>query len=186
MNHSPLLSQSYLFPKNKAAKKKNTGLIITSLVDAFSILVIYLLFGPSISGEAVNPEMNIQLPIAYASQLTDNETTIKVKNKLYYLQNEVLTSAQLGPALKKLALVMQAQNKSIKAPAINLKNETKGVENSKIFDKSMAIKKSKINEKSLVIIADKNGGIEDINPILIAASEAGMTQLRLAVEHQGE
>jgi hypothetical protein len=37
-----------------------------------------------------------------------------------------------------------------------------------------------------VIVADQKNDIEKLNPVLIAASEAGLSQLRLAVEHQGE
>lgn len=149
-NRSPmLLGQSHLRPQGANIKKKAATLMITSLVDAFSILVIYLLFGPAITGEAVNPELKLQLPVAYQSSLADQETSLVIKNNRYYLQNEEVAPQKLVAKLKQVGR--------------------------KFSDK-----------KALVIIADQKNDIEKINPVLIAASEAGLSQLRLAVEHQGE
>ncbi len=149
---SPLiLGQSQLKPKNSGIKKKVATLMITSLVDAFSILVIYLLFGPAISGESTKPELGITLPVAYQSQLTDQETNVIIKDKHYFIQDREVKVPQLAQELKKIA---------------NSNKIAKG--------------------KALVIIADQKNDMESINPVLIAASEAGLSQLRLAVEHQGE
>lgn len=147
---SMILGQSQLRPQDGNVKKKVAGVMLTSLVDAFSILVIYLLFGPSITGEAVPPEMGVQLPIAIQSELTDQETNLVIKGDHYYLQNHEVSKNQLLPALKKISAQMKER------------------------------------KKALVIISDKKNDIEQLNPVLIAASEAGLSQLRLAVEHQGE
>lgn len=146
-----LLGQSHLRPQGANLKKKAATLMITSLVDAFSILVIYLLFGPAISGEAVNPDLKLQLPVAFQSSLSDQETSLVIKNDHYYLQDKEVAPQHLVESLKKVS--------------------------GKFNDK---------NKKALVIIADQKNDIEKINPVLIAASEAGLSQLRLAVEHQGE
>jgi biopolymer transport protein ExbD len=146
-----ILGQSQLRPQNGSIKKKAATIMITSLVDAFSILVIYLLFGPAISGESIDPQLGLKLPIAYQSQLADQETSLVIKNNRYYLQNREVSSLNLGEELKKVSAKFSAKS-----------------------------------GKSLVIIADQKNAIEKINPILIAASEAGLSQLRLAVEHQGE
>lgn len=148
---SMILGQSHLRPKGSSVKKKAATVMITSLVDAFSILVIYLLFGPAVTGEAVSPELGVQLPVAIQSQLTDQETNLVIKNNRYYLQNHEISAAQLGPELKRLSAQL-----------------------------------SQANNKALVIVADQKNDIEKLNPVLIAASEAGLSQLRLAVEHQGE
>jgi biopolymer transport protein ExbD len=146
-----ILGQSHLRPNNGNLKKKAATLMITSLVDAFSILVIYLLFGPAISGEAVDPTLGLQLPVAIQSQLTDQETSLVIRNNRYYLDSKEVSARQLVPALKKVSTELTKKNK-----------------------------------KALVIIADQKNDIEKINPVLIAASEAGLSQLKLAVEHQGE
>ncbi len=153
INNKPsfLLDQSHLKPRNVNIRKKSMPLIITSLVDAFSILVIYLLFGPALTGENIDPQLGIKLPIAYHSDLAQNETTLIIKNNHYYIKEKKIDLSQLSSELKKIS-------------------------NSLSKDKS----------KSLVVIADQKNEMEQINPILIAASEAGMSQLRLAVEHQGE
>ena len=146
-----LLGQSHLRPQGANIKKKAATLMITSLVDAFSILVIYLLFGPAITGEAVDADLKLNLPVAYQSNLTNEETNLVIKNNRYYLQNKEVKPTQLVEKLKQVS--------------------------GKFADKS---------QKALVIIADKKNDIEKLNPVLIAASEAGLSQLRLAVEHQGE
>lgn len=146
-----LLGQSYLNPKGVNIKKKAATLMITSLVDAFSILVIYLLFGPSITGESIKPDLGVQLPVAYQADLTDHDTSLVIKNNRYFLQDHEVSVAQLVLELKKLSTQFSS-------------------------DKN----------KALVIIADQKNDIEKLNPVLIAASEAGLSQLRLAVEHQGD
>lgn len=148
---SPLLSQSYLNPNGGNIKKKAAGLMLTSLVDAFSILVIYLLFGPALTGESVSPTIGVQLPVAFQAELTDRETTITVKDNKYYIQEQEIPVSQLGNSLKKIAGTLKTTP-----------------------------------NKALVIIADKENGVEKLNPVLIAASEAGLSQLRLAVEQQGD
>ncbi len=148
-----LLDQSQLKPRGVNVKKKAVPLIITSLVDAFSILVIYLLFGPSVSGENIDPQLGVSLPMAYHSELAQDETTLMIKNDGYYIKNKRIELAQLTQELKKV---------------------------------SQTLSNDKDKSKSLVIVADQKNDIEKINPVLIAASEAGMNQLRLAVEHQGE
>lgn len=151
MQESPLLSQSYLNPKNGNLKKKVAGLMLTSLVDAFSILVIYLLFGPSMSGESISPKIGVNLPMAYQADLANQETTLVIKNKRYYIQETEVPLNQLVGTLKDITG--------------KLKNSP---------------------NKALVIVADKENEIEQINPVLVAASQAGISQLRLAVEQMGD
>jgi len=147
-----ILGQSQLMPNSGAnIKRKATGLIITSLVDIFSVLVIYLLFGPAFNGESIDSQLGVKLPIAYQSQLTDNENVLVIKNNQFILNQKEINERQLASELK-----MSAKNL-----AGNKKN-------------------------SLVIIADQSYDVDKLNPVLIAASEAGLNQLRLAVEHQGE
>lgn len=162
MNQSPLLNnsptkttilfgQSHLKPVGQSMKKRVATLMITSLVDAFSILVIYLLFGPAITGESVDPQLGLNLPIAYQSQLTDQENVLVIKNNRFILNTKDVSESNLLNELKKSATTLTGTKKN-----------------------------------SLVIVADKGYDVEKLNPVLIAASEAGLNQLRLAVEHQGE
>lgn len=146
-----LFGSSKLNPKGSNIKKKAATLMITSLVDAFSILVIYLLFGPSLVGESIDPQLGIQLPVAYKAELANEEIVLVLKNDEYYIKNKKIEKSQLSQEMKTVA--KELSNKS---------------------------------DKSLVIIADQKNNIEKINPILIAASEAGLNQLRLAVEQQGD
>jgi biopolymer transport protein ExbD len=152
--YSPLASCQSLSPQvsNKAAKKAG-GLIITSLVDAFSILVIYLLFGSSLNGEEISSNIGVKIPKAFFSQLIEQDVTLKVQNSRYFLNEKPIQKNQIAQQLRELY-----KNRAIK--------DDKG--------------------GSLVVIADQDRPAEEINPILIAASEAGYSQLKMAVEHEGE
>jgi len=146
-----LFGQSHLKPAGRSVKKKVVTLMITSLVDAFSILVIYLLFGPAITGESIDAKLGLSLPIAYQSQLTDQENVLVIKNNRFILNEKDVSELNLLTELKNSAKTLTGTKKN-----------------------------------SLVIVADKGYDVEKLNPVLIAASEAGLNQLRLAVEHQGE
>jgi biopolymer transport protein ExbD len=152
--YSPLASCQTLAPQvNSKTAKKAGGLIITSLVDAFSILVIYLLFGSSLNGEEVSSNLGVKIPNAFFSQLIEHDVTLKVKNNQYFLNDKPVRKNQIAEQLREM--YKSRANKD---------------------DKSAA----------LVVVADQDRPVEELNPILIAASEAGYSQLKMAVQHKGE
>lgn len=152
--YSPLTSGQSLSPQvNGKIGKKAGGLIITSLVDAFSILVIYLLFGSNLNGEAISNDIGVKIPSAIFSQLIEKDVTIKIQKNRYYLNETLIAKSQIAEKLRQIY-----KNRTIK--------DDKG--------------------GSLVLIADQDRPVEELNPILIAASEAGYSQLKMAVQHEGE
>ena len=79
------------------------ALPLTSLIDAFCIIVIYLLIGTQSGGLEINMPSKIQLPTAEAGQSIEKETSIvRVENGRYFLNDEAVSIAELGPRLAKL------------------------------------------------------------------------------------
>src|SRR5258708_39586811 len=84
---SSLKAQSTLRPKG--GKKRKTlvfSLTLTSLIDAFSILVIYLLinFGAS---QTVQPGKDMQLPMATQTDSMDVGTVVSINKGRYFVDD---------------------------------------------------------------------------------------------------
>lgn len=103
---SPLMEAQSLKP---GGKKKSSGaaslalaLPLTSLIDAFSIIVIYLLIGTQSNGiEVKSGQMN--LPIAEHSQGVDKEMAIlRIEKGNYFINDERVAGSQLGSKLETL------------------------------------------------------------------------------------
>lgn len=87
-----ILNQSSLINSQKGCKSKkklDSAVLLTSLIDAFSILVIYLLVNFN-DGEALIIDPNIHLPSAVQASLPTRHTVIKiVKGQLFLEDNKI-------------------------------------------------------------------------------------------------
>ena len=102
---SPLKSSSYLNPEGETGHKDiNAPLMLTSLVDAFSILVIYLLMHFSSSGEFLVLSKNMELPKAYYGAELIRHTIVKVEEGKYYVESEEVAEDQLVKKLLQLSV----------------------------------------------------------------------------------
>lgn len=100
--HSTIESQSSLRPQSKRGKKATTAtLMLTSLVDAFSILVIFLMMNSATQQSDFTAE-KVQLPKAVEAQTSFKTTTVKVQGKDFLVNNELTTAENLFLVLKKL------------------------------------------------------------------------------------
>ncbi len=100
MIESPLQDQLSLRPRALKAKKSlATALLLTSLVDAFSILVIYLIFNAANGSESLNLSKDMKLPFASHAVMLTNAPVLKVENNQYYLNDSLIALAQLPRAL---------------------------------------------------------------------------------------
>lgn len=92
-------------------KKKNfnSGLSLTSLVDCFSVLVIYLLVAASVGGVELATPKNMQLPKAAHSDTLAESAIVRLEGGKYFLNNKLVTIEELPEALRK----SQSQFKSI-------------------------------------------------------------------------
>ena len=100
---SPLSGESVIQPKNRNGQKTLVAaLILTSLVDAFSILVIYLLMSTTTATETMNLEKEITLPMATQSDMLQAGVVITALKSSYKISEEEIKAEELAPKLKAL------------------------------------------------------------------------------------
>ncbi len=111
---SALGSQSALKPKAALGKKALViTLILTSLVDVFSILVIYLLVNTSASQE-ITLKGDIELPIAHNTSVIESGLVLRIDGKDLYIDDQIVASEDLLSKLEEMAmqtLIIQADRK---------------------------------------------------------------------------
>jgi len=146
--HSPLKQQSTLRPTNGRRRRTMfASLMLTSLVDAFSILVIFLIMNTSASQDTLDVDMQkMALPKATNSQLIMDGVTVRVEGNSFEVDKKPVRKDQLVATLKQ------------------------------IYAASAEAKKD-----GLIIVADKNLGYEELNPVLLAGSQAGFSKFKFAV-----
>jgi biopolymer transport protein ExbD len=115
---SPLSSMQTIGSSGKNSGKNHSSLAValplTSLIDAFSIIVIYLLIGtqsatvePKISGQ-------IQLPVAEAGlQLSEEMPIVRIENGAYFIEDEQVSVSQLVQKLAELKQKLQKEDVQI-------------------------------------------------------------------------
>jgi biopolymer transport protein ExbD len=91
MNYRPLGTSVGSFGfKNKPKRNLAATVMLTSLVDTFSVLVIYLLVNFSTTGELLYMSEGIELPSATQSVTLDRNIVVRVeKDKLYIEEEEI-------------------------------------------------------------------------------------------------
>lgn len=101
IQQSILSSNSQLGPKKGRIKKTlAASLILTSLVDAFTILVVYLLNNFSSNNVIVSP--HIHLPMASQSELSEKSTMIKLEQGHYFINDKIVSEEELPVKLTEL------------------------------------------------------------------------------------
>lgn len=101
--HSKLAGTSMIRPKQAHHRRiMNAGLMLTSLVDAFSILVIFLIMNHSASQDVVNIGEKITLPTAQESQFIQEGIVVRVEDGRFMVEENPVTLPQLAAHLKKL------------------------------------------------------------------------------------
>lgn len=79
------------------------ALPLTSLIDAFSIIVIYLLIGTQGSGVEADIPVHMKLPIASHSQTLEKEhPTLRIQKGRYFLNDKAVSVSQLTNRLAEL------------------------------------------------------------------------------------
>lgn len=99
-----LWAQSFLVADKKCSTKMkkslSAGLTLTSLVDCFTILVVYLLVATTIGGQEVPVSKGIQLPVAGNSQSSVPDQIIRFENGTYYVKDQAVPMQDLLEFLK--------------------------------------------------------------------------------------
>lgn len=99
-NWSPLTSQAVVRPKGASTKRVLvSSLILTSLVDAFSILVIFLLMNASSGIETIEIEKGTRLPMAVSAESLSDGVVLKFENGAYYIGKTPVALEELATTL---------------------------------------------------------------------------------------
>lgn len=99
----PIASQGAIKSKGGGAKKHNMvfSLNLTALIDAFSILVIFLLSNYSGDAQNVNLSDKIKLPTATHSEMMTMGTVVKIEgNRLFVDEKEVKLENLIGKLIE--------------------------------------------------------------------------------------
>lgn len=137
----------------KAKKKGQAGLLLTSLVDSFAILVIFLMMNASTSYK-VELDPQISLPAALSGNPIEKATTLMIKGGRYFLEKKEYDAQQLATAIYQIT-------------------------NQKLADDAPEALKNQV--KSLIVVADKQMDFSELNPLIKIASSAGITEFKFAI-----
>lgn len=97
------VSRRYLKSKSRAKNRRDltATVMLTSLVDAFSILVIYLLVSFSTAGELLYISKGMELPAAHYVTKLDHNVVVKVeRDRLFVEQEEVSVGHLIGKLME--------------------------------------------------------------------------------------
>ncbi len=98
---SALAGTSRIRPSGSRARRTMVaGLMLTSLVDAFSILVIFLIMSHSTNQEVLNVGDKIQLPQARESQFIQEGVVVRVEGGRYFVDDKPVALSTLAASLK--------------------------------------------------------------------------------------
>ncbi len=152
-----ILSQmSPLGQKNQRKRNSDLGfsLNLTTLIDAFCILVIFLLSNMNGQTQQVDLAQQISLPEAQQNELIENGFIVQIQNNEISIDKVKLRPDQVPAHLMKL-------KSNLEAKSISMENEKK--------------------YESLIIQADKSVNFEMIGDLLRAAGQAGFSKYVFAV-----
>lgn len=151
--NSPMQMSSTLNPRGKRWKKSLAAdLLLTALIDAFSILVIFLLMNFSSNGEILFINKEMELPKAALGEMLDRNPVIKVEEGKVFLEEKQLTSEALIAELLEL-------RKSYRA------SHPEGEE----------------MPNTITVQADRRTKYESLNQVVLACAHAGFSDLKFAV-----
>lgn len=149
---SQMAAQSVIRPiGNRTKKTIIADLLLTALIDAFSILVIFLLMSFSSSGELLFISKGQELPKAsYAASLERN-TLVKIENEKIFVEDQEVTMASVVGVLLEVRKQWAQLHPGQEFPGI------------------------------LTIQADRRIKYEQLSQVIQASSHAGFSDIKFAV-----
>lgn len=90
----------------------NVALPLTSLIDAFSIIVIYLLIGTQNGGLEATPPTRMQLPTAESglSLPAEEMPVVRIERGVYYVNDKAVRADQLGAKLMEVRKGLRSES----------------------------------------------------------------------------
>lgn len=150
---SPLLSVSPINPHGHGSygREISAPLMLTSLVDAFSILVIYLLMHFSASGEILMVSKDTELPKAANTADLVRETIVKVEDGKYFVEDLEVTPEGLVAKLLEMRQTFAKDRPGEEVP-----------------DK-------------IIVQADRRTPYKVLNNVVLAGAQTGYSEIKFAV-----
>ena len=103
---SPLLEAMRVSPRSCGRRKNKmvATLILTSLVDAFVIMLLYLLCQNTGNGSTLELAKSEQLPFAVKTDALHAGTLVRVENGVYFLGDRQVAQGELAARLQELKM----------------------------------------------------------------------------------
>jgi len=144
---SHLASASILNPQGERHSKSIfADLLLTALIDAFSILVIFLLMSFSSSGELLTLK-GMELPKAVLGQTLERNPVVKLENDKIFLEDKQVTADELVAGLLELRKQFAATHPGVEYPGILT---------------IQADRRVKYEQLNSIVVATGNAGFSDI------------------------
>jgi biopolymer transport protein ExbD len=149
---SVLQGEGFIHPQEGRHRRNiNADLLLTALIDAFSILVIFLLMSFSSTGEILFISKDTELPKAKLGEVLERNPVVKVEGGLMYVEDKEVKPDTIIPALMELRKQFAETRPGEEYPGI------------------------------VTVQADRRVKYEVLNQIVLAASAAGFGDIRFAV-----
>jgi biopolymer transport protein ExbD len=149
---SSLGEASIINPQGQSRKRNVVAdLLLTALIDAFSILVIFLLMSFSSTGEILFMGKDMELPKASQGVVLERSPVIKIDQGKIYLEDSEVAPNQLTAALLDLRRKFQETRPGEEFPA------------------------------QITVQADRRVKYEVLNSVVLASSQAGISDIKFAV-----
>ena len=150
--HSVIGESSVLAPQSERSRRSIVAdLLLTALIDAFSILVIFLLMSFSSTGEILYMGKGMELPKAAKGEMLERHPVVKVDDGRIFLEEKEVTADQLTAALLEQRQRFQETHPGEEFPGV------------------------------LTIQGDRRLEYEILNGIVLASSQAGYSDIKFAV-----
>ena len=152
---------SYLKGNSSFKKPKNltSPLILTPLIDVFSILVVYLLLNFSVAKDVPYVSQGINLPSAKNGSKLENYVVVKFKSGKYFIEEDEVLVYRLAEELLEHRLLSQSES----------------LETSKTLV-VQADKEEKYKYLNEIILAANQTGYTDIKFVVLSGSPQWLKQ----------
>jgi biopolymer transport protein ExbD len=149
---SEIGESSLIKPKGGKFKRSLAAdLLLTALIDAFSILVIYLLMSFSSTGEILQMSKDMEMPKASLADTIERNTVIKIDQHQVFLEDKATTADGLVAELLEIRKNFGVLHKN---------EEFQGI---------------------ITVQADRRTQYTELNKVVLAAAHAGFSDIRFAV-----
>jgi len=150
--HSVTAGSSILAPKSERRGRNIVAdLLLTALIDAFSILVIFLLMSFSSTGEILNMGKGVELPKAAKGEELERNPVVKIDAGKIFVEEKEVSQDQLVGELLALRKKFAETRSGEEFPGI------------------------------LTLQADRRLKYEQLNSVVLASSQAGFSDIKFAV-----